>query len=156
MRKQLLQFLTIFILIAVFVFCTGQRFKPSTGGQQDGAGIALFVESQGVKLQNSETTSVAATAQTVSIAGVAGQSVYLYGLAVRSSAAPVTPCSVTVKDGVGGTVIWSTDTAYVKATETTQSFPTPLASTLGNGMDIVVGTCGTAITSILDVQASQL
>jgi hypothetical protein len=146
---------TIATIVLALLVLTAQRFKPSTGGTQDGGGAGLFAEVQGVTLKNSENMSSAATAQTVSIAGVTGQAVFLYGLAVRSSAAPVTPCSVTVKDGVAGTIIWSTDTAYVKATTTTQPFPTPLTSTLGNGMDIVVGTCGTAITSILDVQASQ-
>lgn len=142
-------------IISIAVLFSAQRFKPSTGGMQEGNGAALISPLQAAVLKNSEQTSSAATAQTISIAAVAGQSVYLYGIEVHSSAAPATPCSVTIKDGVGGTVIWSSSTTYVTANTATQTFPTPLSSTNGNGMDVVVSTCGTAITSTLDVQASQ-
>lgn len=142
-------------IAALLLVLTAQRFSPSNNSLQDGQKASVITHVQGVALKNSEQTSSAATAQTISIAAVAGQSVYLYGIAVRASGSPATPCGVTVKDGVGGTTIWSTATSYVTANTVTQTFPTPLASTSGNGMDIVVSTCGTAITSTLDVQASQ-
>lgn len=105
--------------------------------------------------KNAETTSGANAAQTVSIAGIVGQRVHLVSFAVRASAAgPV--CGVTVKDGVGGTVIWSSDANFVSNSTRTATWTVPLASSSGNGMDIVVSACGGALTSTLDVQASQL
>lgn len=103
--------------------------------------------------KNSETTSAANTALTVSISAVATQRIYLSALAARDSAGS---CSLTVKDGVGGTVIWSTDGSFISTTLRTVDWPVPLASTSGNGMDIVVSACGAGNTSTLDVQASQL
>jgi hypothetical protein len=105
--------------------------------------------------KNTETTSGSNAAQTVSIAGIASQKVYLIALAIRASAAtPV--CGVTVKDGVGGTVIWSSDANFVSNSTRTITWTVPLASSAGNGMDIVVSACGVGLTSTLDVQASQL
>jgi hypothetical protein len=105
--------------------------------------------------KNTETTSAANAAQTVSIAGVASQKVYLMALAVRASAAtPV--CGVTVKDGVGGTIIWTSDANFVSNSTRTVTWTVPLASSSGNGMDIVVSACGVGLTSTLDVEASQL
>lgn len=103
--------------------------------------------------KNTETTSGTNAAQTVSIAAVGGQRVYLYSVNVRSSAGT---CSITVKDGVGGTVIWTSDANFVGSSSRTATWTTPLASSVGNGMDIVIGACGTGNTSTLDVEASQL
>jgi len=125
----------------------------SQGGAQTTQTVAGPLQPATTK--NTETTSAANAAQTVSIAGVASQKVYLMALAVRASAAgPV--CGVTVKDGVGGTVIWSSDANFVSNSTRTVTWSVPLASSAGNGMDIVVSACGAALTSTLDVQASQL
>ncbi len=104
--------------------------------------------------KNSQVTSGSNAAQTVSIAAVSGQRVYLFSLAVQASATPT--CSVTVKDGVGGMVIWSTDSSFVTQALRTITWPVPLASSGGNGMDVVVSACGAGVTSTIDVQGSQL
>lgn len=104
--------------------------------------------------KNSENTSGANAALTVSIPGVSNQRVYLFAAAVRASAAAT--CSVTVKDGVGGTIIWSSDSAFVSTSTRTITWSSGLASSVGNGMDVVVSACGGTATSTLDLQESQL
>lgn len=125
------------------------------GGQQPGAtSTSLQPVLQPAVTKNLQSTSGANTAITISTAGVAGQKVYLFSLGVFASAAAT--CSVTVKDGVGGTVIWSSDSAFVSTSLRTATWPVPLASTNGNGMDVVVSACGGGVTSTLAVQESQL
>jgi len=124
-------------------------------GQQPGSSSAtLNPVLQPTTTKNSQATSGANAAQTVSTAAVAGQRVFLFSLAVQASAAAT--CSVTVKDGVAGTVIWSSDSTFVTTGVRTITWPVPLASSTGNGMDVVVSACGTGVTSTLDVQESQL
>lgn len=124
-------------------------------GQQPGSSSAtLNPVLQPATTKNQQATSGANAAQTISVAGVAGQRVYLFAVAVQASAAPT--CSVTVKDGVAGTVIWSTDASFVTQALRTVSWPVPLASSTGNGMDVVVSACGGGITSTIAVQESQL
>jgi hypothetical protein len=103
---------------------------------------------------NSESTSAAATALTTSIAASGATRVYLYGVTVRCSAGNA---SVTVKDGVGGTVIWSSDPAFAGTSSNGIAWTSaPLATSAGNGMDIVLGSCGAGNVGTLDVQASRL
>lgn len=103
---------------------------------------------------NSEQTSGTNAAVTKSITGVAAKRVFLYGVTVRCSAGTA---SVTVKDGVGGTVIWSSDAAFANTAISAIGWTSsPLASSTNNGMDIVLGACGVGNTGTLDVQASQL
>lgn len=111
-------------------------------------GPSLVSVPQPPTLKNTETTSGANAAQTKSIAAVASQSVKLFRIHYVCSAGTAT---LTIKDGVAGTTIWS----YPATVSQDITFSTPLTSTSGNGMDITVGTCGTSNTSILDVQASQ-
>jgi len=102
---------------------------------------------------NSETTGVASVV-TVSIAASGSTRVYLYGVTVRCSAGSA---SLTVKDGVGGTTIWSSDAAFAGTSINSVAWTSaPLASTAGNGMDIVLGSCGAGNTGTIDVQASRL
>jgi hypothetical protein len=103
--------------------------------------------------KNSEATSGVGAAVTTSIAGVASQRVYLSAVAVRCSAGNA---SVTIKDGVGGTTIWSSDSSFAGSATRTITWTVPLASSSGNGMDVVLGSCGGGNTGTLDVQASQL
>lgn len=67
MRKFAAFLVTAFFFFTITI-ATAQRFKPSTGGSQDGAGATMNTHVQGTVLKNSEATSAAATAQTVSIA----------------------------------------------------------------------------------------
>jgi hypothetical protein len=103
-------------------------------------------------LFNSETVSGANAPITVSIAGSSGTKVHLFDVNARCSAGTA---NITIKDGVGGTTKWSTATTAVGTADTTKSWGTPLASTTGNGMDIVLSACGTANTGTLDVHASR-
>lgn len=131
------------------VIASDQSAIPVTFGAGAGTGIV-----QPSALKNSETTSAANSTLTVSIAAVGGQRVQLYGLNVRCSAGTA---SVTVKDGVAGTVIWSTDSGFVSTSSTSIAWTSaPLATTTSNGMDVVVSSCGPGNSSTLDVQASQL
>lgn len=103
---------------------------------------------------NSEQTSGTNAAVTKSITGVASKRVFLYGVTVRCSAGNA---SLTVKDGVSGTVIWSSDAAFAGTSSTAVGWTSsPLASSTNAGMDIVLGACGASNTGTLDVQASQL
>ena len=103
---------------------------------------------------NSESTSGSGAAVTVSIAASGSTRVYLYGVTVRCSAGNA---SVTVKDGVAGTTIWSSDSAFAGTSSASIAWTSaPLASSASNGMDIVLGSCGGGNTGTLDVQASQL
>jgi hypothetical protein len=103
---------------------------------------------------NSESTSATATAVTKSIAASGVTRVFLYGVTVRCSAGSA---SVTVKDGVAGTVIWSSNSTFASTSTSSIAWTSaPLASSSGNGMDIVLGSCGAGQTGTLDVQASQL
>jgi len=107
---------------------------------------------------NTETISGNNAAQTKSISGATGKRVYLYSVTCRCSS--TTGSQLTVKDGVGGTVIWSSASSLgcISTSATTGGFypfVVPLASSVGNGMDIVAGSCGASNTSTLDAQASQ-
>jgi len=129
-------------------------FNGTSWDRMRGSGGATAVNPvQPSTLKNAQTTSAANTAQTSSTAGSAGQRVYLYSLAVQASASAT--CSVTVKDGVAGTVIWSSDASFVTVGVRTITWPVPLTSSTGNGMDVVVSACGSAVTSTLAVQESQ-
>ena len=105
---------------------------------------------------NAESLSGNASAQTKSIAAVAGKRVYLYS--VNAWCAGATAVQLTVKDGVAGTTIFTSNTTQVPVAGGTSGqieFRTPLASSVGNGLDITVGACASASKSTLDVQASQ-
>lgn len=103
-------------------------------------------------LQNSQATSGANAALTTSIAAVAGQKVYLYHVEGRCSAGT---SSLTVKNGVGGTAIWSSAATEVGTTTFFRDFGTPLANSTGNGMDVVLAACGSGNTGTLIGEASQ-
>lgn len=107
---------------------------------------------QGTTLFNTSTTSAADTAITTSIAAAAGRRVHLHGITAYCSAGTST---VTVKDGVGGTSIYVTPAAFISTSPTGIAWTTPLDSTTGNGMDIVLGTCGGGNTGTLNVQADR-
>lgn len=127
----------------------GAEQQAGTGASTEPFYILSF---QGVTSFNQEQTSAANTAVSVSIAASAGQRVHLYSFGVRCSAGSA---NVVVKDGVGGTAIWTSDAAFVGTSTKTATWSTPLASSLGNGMDIVLGACGASNTGTLDVQVSK-
>jgi hypothetical protein len=132
------------------------RSAGDSPAQQAGTGASTepfyILSFQGAASFNQEQTSAANTAVTVSIAASPGQRVHLYSFGVRCSAGTA---NVVVKDGVGGTAIWTSDAAFVGASTKTATWSTPLASSLGNGMDIVLGPCGASNTGTLDVQVSK-
>jgi hypothetical protein len=101
---------------------------------------------------NSESTSAANSAVTKSIPAASISRVHLFSVSARCSAGTA---QLQVKDGVGGTVIWSTGATEVTTTTFRFQWSPGLASSGGNGMDIVLSTCGAANTGTLDVQASQ-
>jgi hypothetical protein len=101
---------------------------------------------------NTEQTSAANTAVTKSVAATNFARVHLFSVSARCSAGTA---QLQVKDGVGGTVIWSTAATEVATTTFRYQWNPSLTSTFGNGMDIVLGACGAANTGTLDVQASQ-
>jgi phage baseplate assembly protein gpV len=121
-------------------------FRASSNGED------IATATQADTLRNSETVSSANTAVTTSIAAVSAQKVALYSMTARCSAGTA---SLTVKNGVGGTTIWTTAATDVTTAAKQFTFSTPLASATGNGMDIVLSTCGASNTGTLDVQASQ-
>ncbi len=122
------------------------HFAPATR-------LTTAVPIQGLVLQNSESVSAANTAVTKSIAAAFNQQVFLYSVSARCSAGTA---SLTVKDGVAGTTIWTSAAAEVGTTSFKFQWNPGLASSSGNGMDITLGTCGVGNTGTLDVQASQL
>lgn len=104
---------------------------------------------------NSQTTSGANAALQKQVAqAVPGQRVYLFAIAVQASAAAT--CGITVRDGIGSTVIWTSDASFVTTSVRTLTWFPGLASSVGNGLEVDVSACGTGVTSTLDVQASQL
>ncbi len=103
-------------------------------------------------ITDTENTSAVANPQTVTIVGQPGQRTYIYSFNVRCSAGTA---SVAIKNGVGGTVMWSTAAADVSTTALFRSFPIPLVTNVGNGTDVVVTSCGAGNTSTIDVQVSQ-
>ncbi len=108
---------------------------------------------QPATVKNSETTGAVNTQLQVNVTGVAGQTVYLYGLAVRATGGtPV--CQVIVDDVF--TAVWTSDENFVSTSTRTITWTTPLAITVGHTLQIFVTACGAGVTSVLDVQASQL
>jgi hypothetical protein len=101
---------------------------------------------------NSEQTSAANTAVTRSVTGSFGARVHLWSVSARCSAGTA---QLTVKDGVAGTIVWSTAATEVATTTFKFQWNPSLSSASGNGMDITLGTCGAANTGTLDVQLSQ-
>ena len=137
----------IAIAVMAAVSLSAQSFTDSNGRAVVG-NVQVVSHVQVPTLRNSSATSAAATALTASIAAVSGQAVALYSIEAYCSSGTAT---VTVKDGVGGTVIWLT----AAGASTQRTFFTPIASTKGNGMDVVLGSCGTSNTGTLNIQASQ-
>lgn len=100
---------------------------------------------------NSESSAVA-TAVTKSLPVSTSGRIHLFSVSARCSAGT---SSLTVKDGVAGTTIWSSGTTEVGTTTFKNQWNPSLSSSFGNGMDIVLGTCGGGNTGTLDVQASR-
>jgi hypothetical protein len=124
--------------------------------QNNGSWPLVVATAQPPTTLNAESLSSNASAQTKSIAAIAGRRVYLYS--VNAWCAGATAVQLTVKDGVAGTTIWTSNTTQVPVAGGTSGlivFHVPLASSVGNGMDITVGACASASKSTLDVQASQ-
>ncbi len=101
---------------------------------------------------NSENVSAVNTAVTKSIAALQSQRAILFSVSARCSAGTA---SLTVKDGVGGTTIWTSAGTEVGTTTFRYQWSPGLASSVSNGMDITLSTCGAGNTGTLDVQASQ-
>jgi hypothetical protein len=101
---------------------------------------------------NAEVTSSANAAVTKSVTAVTLTRVHLFTVSARCSAGTA---SLTVKDGVAGTTIWTTAAADVGTTTFKFQWNPSLSSSLGNGMDVVLGACGASNTGTLDVQESQ-
>lgn len=97
---------------------------------------------------NSQTTAAADTAITKSIAATSEMRVHLYSVNAYCSAGTAT---LTIKDAVGGTTIRS----YPAAASHEKIFVVPISSMVGNGMDVVLGTCGGGNTGTLNLQASK-
>lgn len=124
----------------------------ATPGSAPSTTSAAVSPVEGSALFNTSTASAAATAVTTSIVAVAATRVHLYTVSAYCSAGSAT---LTIKDGVAGTTIWVSPTAFVGTVVTAVTFPTGLTSTTGNGMDIVLGSCGGGNTGTLQVQADQ-
>jgi hypothetical protein len=139
-----------FILSAIFL-CLGLAWSQTyinSRAEKMVASIPLRVTVQPPALRNSSATGAANTAVTASIAAISAQNVYLFSVEMSCSAGTG---SLQIKDGVSGTVIWQSPAAA----NIQRVFFTPLASTSGNGMDVVASTCGVSNTTTLSVQASQ-
>ncbi len=143
------------ITIAILLILAAQVGSQQQISAPDAIGLV-----QPATTLNTETISGSNAAQTKSITGATGKRVYLYSASCRCSG--TNRSTLTVKDGVGGTTVWSSGGAALGGCISTSdgttgmySFAVPLASSLGNGMDIVAGACGASNTSTLDVQASQ-
>ncbi len=142
--KKLLAIVALAVTAAVFA----QSYVDNDQRVRTQDGSIVQVIRQPATLRNSSATGAANTAVTRSIAALTGQSVRLLSLEAYCSAGTAT---VTVKDGVAGSTVWVTPAAA----STARTFFTPLASTAGNGMDVVLAACGTSNTGTLNVQASQ-
>jgi hypothetical protein len=144
------------VCFCVMVYCISNLvFSHSVHAQQvDARNLqpSFSLIAQPITLKNIELTSGSNSAVTDSIPAVSGQRVAAYRVSARCSAGTG---QLTVKDGVGGTTIWTTAATEVSTTTFVSAWSTPLSSTLGNGMDITLGTCGVSNTGTLDVQASQ-
>lgn len=137
-QKRMGVLLTIFgLIVACAMFVSAQT---------------AVTKQQGASVQNVSTTSAADTAITTSIAAVSGERVHLHGVSAYCSAGTST---LTVKNGVGGTTIFKTPAAFIGTTVTGLAWTTPLDSSTGSGMDIVLGTCGGGNTGTLNVQADR-
>ena len=115
-------------------------------------GQVAVTKTQGASVQNVSTTSAADTAITTSIAAVSGERVHLHAVSAYCSAGTST---LTIKNGVAGTTIFKTPAAFIATTVTGLAWTTPLDSSTGSGMDIVLGTCGGGNTGTLNIQADR-
>jgi hypothetical protein len=125
-----------------------QTLVDSKGDSHAPGNSKLVTQSQPGTLRNSTATAATNTAVTTSIAAVAGQSVRLYAVQAYCSAGTA---SVSIKDAVGGTVIWTIPAVASPG----QTFFTPFTNASAAGMDIVLATCGVSNTGTLNVQSSQ-
>lgn len=146
------QILMVCLALLAVTFYAAMPFLVNA---QEGAGRFLGSQAiaQPTTTLNSQATSGTNAAVTVSIAAVVGQRVYLYKVSGRCSANGTS--SLTVKDGVGGTTIWTTGATEVGTANFKEDWPTPLVSTKGVGMDATLATCGVGNTGTIIVQASQ-
>ncbi len=104
---------------------------------------------------NSETTSAVNTAITKSLAlSLTGTArIVLFSVSARCSAGTA---QLQVKDGLAGTVIWSTGATEIGTSTFRFQWNPGLASSLSRGMDVVLSACGVGNTGVLDIQASQV
>lgn len=109
---------------------------------------------QGQNLFNSQTTSAANTAITVTLTAVAAQRVHIYSIEARCNTAAATS-DLLVSDG--GTTIWTTPPLGVvnAATNFQKTWPTGLTGATNSQMLITLATCGAANTGTLIVQADK-
>lgn len=109
---------------------------------------------QGPSLKNSQQTSAAATANTITIAAVASQRVHLRRIDASCNTATDTAATLTVTDGA--TVIWSLATAETVTStgRTVVSWVPSLDGTTGAALTVTLAACTTG-TSRLAVQADQ-
>jgi hypothetical protein len=126
---------------------------PGSGGGGTGAAIVAGVlQPSTYAYSNSETVSATNTAATVTLTGAAGQIVSVFSVSARCSAGSA---QLTINTGATlSTQIWSTAATEVGTTTFRFQWSPGLASSLGNGLKIVLSACGSGDVGTLDIQAS--
>jgi hypothetical protein len=112
-------------------------------------GAAAPSTAQPASTKNSEATSAANTAVSITLTVTPIQRGHLFNVNARCSAGTA---QLTVADGA--TQIWSSAATEVGTTSFTKAWNPGLASSGGNNLVITLGTCGGANTGTLDVQGS--
>lgn len=130
------------LLSMVYVFVDPASESGLSGGTQ-----------QPLNTFNTETVSAVNTTQTKNIIGKIGTRVHIFQIGVRCGGAGI--ATVTVEDGVGGSVIFETVNTSLANSSTISRWAPGLATAMGNGASIIVGSCGDGTASGLDIQASQ-
>jgi hypothetical protein len=129
------------------VFASDSNYYRLRGSALGDQYVNSFPRQTGVT--NSETTSAANTAVSITLTAGATDQAFLFKVTARCSAGT---SSLTVTNGVAQ--IWSTSAAAVTTVNFTETWQPGLTSTIGNDPVITLAACGAGNTGTLSVQAS--
>lgn len=102
-------------------------------------------------VQNSSTTSSANSAQTITVAAIAGQRIRLMRIDAFTSAG-----TTTLSVEQGSTVIWQGATAAVTSTMSTLEWTKPLELAPGAALNVKTTAAGAGNTATVNLQAEQV
>jgi hypothetical protein len=135
--------------------CDRQRGDTINGAQVNVLKLPASAAAAPVErgtLQNSRTASAANTTNTVTVTGVANQSVHIYKIQARCSGG-----SAFLQVSDGATLIYDTDGGTVPSGTQFAEFEwaTGLSMTAGNNAVVTVGACGAGNISVINLEADQ-